>query len=289
MTRELRAELVVDAKARLGEGPLWDHRDRVLWWLDVEGQRIHRLDPSSGESTSLQVATKVSALALRRAGGLVAAVADGFAAVGADGSLEQLASVQHADPEGRMNDGKCDSSGRFWAGSMSMSGPLGVLYRLDPGGAVRTMLSDVSISNGMAWAADDKTMYYIDTLAGGVDAFDFDAASGDISARRRFIEIPDPAYPDGMAIDDEGFLWVALWGGWAVNRYSPGGDLDCTVRVPAAHVTSCAFGGDDLDVLYVTTASMGLATEARGAQRLAGGLFALRPGVRGVASNAFAG
>ncbi len=288
MSRQLHGELVLDAGAELGEGPVWDHERRVLWWVDIEGRRINRFDPESGETASIEVPSKVGAVSIRTSGGLIAALKDGFATVSPDGKVTELASVEHADLNDRMNDGKCDSSGRFWAGSMSDSGR-GALYRLDNDGTVSTMLRDVAISNGIAWTSDDATMYYIDTLTRCVDAFDFDHASGSIANRRTVVELAPPAYPDGMTIDEQGFLWVALWDGWGVHRYSPSGELDLVVRLPAAHVTSCTFGGDDLDVLYVTTARMGLDPEQLEAQPLAGGLFALSPGVRGTRAHAFAG
>src|SRR5918999_4891566 len=180
----------------------------------------------------------------------------------------------------RMNDGKCDPAGRFWAGTMAMDGARGrgALYRLDADRSVARMLGAVSVSNGLAWSADSSTMYYIDTPTGSVDAFEFDADAGAISGRRPFVKIDGgDGMPDGMTIDSEGGLWVALWGGGAVHRYDAGGRLDGIVEVPASLTTSCTFGGSDLGDLYITTASTGLGEAELRDQPLAGSLFCCRP------------
>ena len=191
-----------------------------------------------------------------------------------------------------MNDGKCDPQGRLWAGSMAYDARpgAGALYRLDGDLTVHEIVQAVTISNGLAWTPDGTTMYYIDTPTGRVDAFDADPATGAITGRRPWVGIPEAAGgPDGMTIDDEGCLWVALWGGSAVHRYAPDGRLDTVVSLPCRQVTSCAFGGAGLDELYITSSSLGLSAEEIAAQPLAGQLFLLRPGVTGPAAVAFEG
>jgi sugar lactone lactonase YvrE len=191
-----------------------------------------------------------------------------------------------------MNDGKCDAAGRFWAGTMALDerGGAGALYRLDPDGHVETMIDGVTISNGLDWSDDGRLMYFIDTPTQSVDVFDFDLASGRIANRRSFARIdPVDGAPDGLTLDAEGFVWVALWGGSRVRRYAPDGALDSIVRVPATYVTSCAFGGADLGDLYITTARIKLSEADRASQPLAGGLFRARPGVRGRPPHRFSG
>jgi sugar lactone lactonase YvrE len=191
-----------------------------------------------------------------------------------------------------MNDGKCDRAGRFWAGTMAMKeGPgAGSLYRLDTDHSVHTMVTGVTISNGLCWSLDDKQMYYIDTPLGRVDVFDFDAPSGAIKNRRTLFEIPkENGAPDGMTIDEDGCLWVAHWGGGAVRRYTTKGVVDQTIELPASRVTSCMFGGSDLRDLYITTASIGLTPEQQREQPHAGGIFVSRTGVTGTPGYLFKG
>jgi sugar lactone lactonase YvrE len=206
----------------------------------------------------------------------------------ADG-LRLIAPVDHDRPKVRMNDGACDSSGRFWAGTMHVDevSEVGSLYCLAPDGNVEMMLANVTISNGIGWSPDDTVMYYVDTPTLGVDAFDFDPASGAITNRRRVVTIEDGVgQPDGLVVDEDGCVWIALWEGWAVRRYTPAGTLDSVVEVPAARVTKPAFGGAALDDLYVTTAAPDTPDPE---QPHAGGIFRVLPGVRGLRANAYGG
>jgi sugar lactone lactonase YvrE len=191
-----------------------------------------------------------------------------------------------------MNDGKVDPQGRFWAGTTDIDHRpgLGTLYRLGADLTVSPMLADVTISNGLDWTADGATMYFIDTPTRQVDRFSFEPSTGSISDRKRAVTIrPGAGDPDGMTLDADDHLWVALWDGWAVERYAPNGDLELRVEVPAAQATSCTFGGSDLDVLFITTAQKGFSVGGRPDQPQAGGLFACRPGVRGRPAHRFAG
>jgi sugar lactone lactonase YvrE len=284
------AELAVDARAELGEGPLWDARTGELLWVDINQGVVHRFHPASGADRPFHVGQPVGAVAPRAAGGYVLAVRDGFAVSGDDGGgVELVAPVEADRQEMRMNDGACDSRGRFWAGTMHLDCTTcaGSLYRLDPGGAVTRMLADVTISNGIGWSLDDRVMYFVDTGTPGIDAFDFDSESGAIGGRRRLATVEEGAgTPDGLIVDAEGCLWVALWDGWAVRRYAPDGTHLATVEVPAARVTKPAFGGAGLADLYITTAA---ADAPDPEQPHAGGIFHARPGVAGSPAHAFAG
>lgn len=283
-------EVVTALGAELGEGPVWDARSGRVVWVDITARRIHLTDAASGASETVEVPLDVGAVAPRAAGGFVAALQDGFWVVG-DGPAERIAAVPEARPGLRFNDGKCDAAGRFWAGTMAydQSTAAGALYRLDLDGQARLMLDGVTVSNGLAWSLDGRTMHYIDTPTQRIDAFSYDPLTGEIGDRHPEIHIPPEAgAPDGMTIDAEGGLWIALWGGGAVHRYLDG-RLERVVRLPVSQPTSCCFGGEALDELYITSAWQGLSAQARGAQPLAGALFRVRPGVRGIAPAVFLG
>ena len=290
---QLTAELVVDGRWELGEGPIWDVQTGSLVWVDIMGQQVLRYRPGEPRAIALPTPLDVGSVAIRRGGGLVAAMADGFWLTEPDSEdWIRYRPVEADQPDLRFNDGKCDPSGRFLAGSMAYDKHTGAgaLYRLDPDGTVERLLEDVSISNGLAWTPDGGTVYYIDTPLQRVDAFDYDATTGRLSNRRPHIILPpEVGSPDGMTIDTEGGLWIAMWNGWAVHRYSPHGTLDLIVDVPASHVTSAIFGGPDYADLYITCAWSELTDEERAAQPHAGSLFRVRPGVRGYPPVEFAG
>lgn len=301
MATELTADLVCDARADLGEGPVWDVSAQRTWWVDIIGRTVHRFDPATGaEDASIPTPSPVGAVALRAAGGLVAALADGFWTL----DLEHLRGSPTAaawrpltrflePPDLRCNDAKCDPVGRFLAGTMAYDARAGAggLFSLHPNGRVERVLGGVTISNGLAWSGDGRTLYYVDTPTRRIDAIEYDVVSGRLGGRWPHIVLGDdiPGAPDGLTIDAEGGLWVALWGGWAVHRYAPDGALDAVVHLPVAQVTSCTFGGSDLLDLYITTAAVGLDEAARAVQPGAGGLFRVRSLVSGVAPVAFAG
>ncbi|MDP9246215.1 MAG: SMP-30/gluconolactonase/LRE family protein [Chloroflexota bacterium] len=293
MTRNVRiiaAEVVNDARAVVGEGALWDFRSQRLMWVDIPAGEVHELDPADGSDRVQPIGQPVGAVGLRSGGGYVLAVRDGFAAL-EGGRMSMLADVELDRPDMRMNDGKVDPAGRFWAGTMALdSRPrAGGLYRIDAGHRVERVLGDLTISNGMDWS-DSGQMYFIDSAAGGVDVFDFAMADGSIAGRRRVVEIPESlGVPDGMTLDAEGLLWVAIWDGSAVRRYRPDGSLDAEVRLPVSQPTSCAFGDDDLDTLYITTARDELSPEEAAAEPHAGAIFACRPGVQGRRADEYRG
>lgn len=287
----LAAALALDARAELGEGPHWDDRAHELVWVDIMAGAVHRFDPATGRDASFRVGQPVGAAVPRRGGGLVLALRDGIAVVDDDrgGELHWLAELERDTPQTRMNDAACDAAGRLWAGTMDMHvhEPLGTLYRVLGDGGVTAVLPGVTISNGLGWSPDGRTLYYIDTPLRRVDAFDFEPGSGALSRRRQLCAIePGAGDPDGLSVDAEGCVWVALWEGWGLRRYRPDGALLAVVELPVARVTSCAFGGEDLETMYITTA---LPDEPDPGQPHAGGVFCLRPGVRGLAAHSFAG
>lgn len=278
----MTVDVVLDATASLGEGPVWDARSSTLRWVDIEPGEVHRFDPASGVDTFFEVGEAVGTVAVRAAGGLVLATKSGLYTCLDNGGRRAV--LHEVDTAGRFNDGKADPWGRFWAGTMvEGTDGAGALYRLDPDHSLHRVLTGVTISNGLGWSPDGRTMYYIDTTARGVDAFDHDPSTGELTARRRLIDV-ERGWPDGMTVDADGCLWVALWDGWGVRRYAPDGRLLTTVEVPARRVTSCAFGGS---ALYITTARTGLTDFTD--QPKAGSLFACDPGVAGLPAGEWAG
>lgn len=291
-----RAELVLDAKARLGEGAVWDARRQLLYWVDIEGYAVHAFDPATGRDQSFALGDSVGTVVPRTKGGVALTLGRAFATL--DLETRRLSVLVEPEEEkarlgNRFNDGKCDPRGRFWAGTMAVSEApaAGALYRLDLDGRVRRMLENVSISNGIVWSLDRDLMYYIDTPTREVAVFDYDDATGAIANRRVAARFPvGHGWPDGMTMDAEGLLWVAEWDGACVSRWDPAtGKRARRIKLPVSRVTSCAFGGPGLDELYVTTAWSRLDPDQRRAQPQAGGLFRLRPGVKGVPAFAFAG
>lgn len=286
MADDLRPDLVLDAGASLGEGPTWDLAREELLWVDIEASVVHRLHVDSGRQTSLVLEQPVGAALPRAGGGLVLAMRDGFALLGEDEASPVLAApVEAGDADTRMNDAACDSRGRLWAGTLSYGGrPSAALYRWTGSAPPVRVLTDVTISNGLGWSPDDRQMYYVDTATGGIDVFDFHAETGWVGHRRRFATIPPAGgRPDGLAVDADGGIWVALWGGAAVQRFTPRGRLDRRIALPVSQVTSCCFAGPGLHDLYITSAARGVR------EPHAGGLFACRPGNQGLPTTPFAG
>jgi sugar lactone lactonase YvrE len=276
------------APALLGEGPVWDAARGELVWVDIDRGLVHRCSPGGAE-TSVDVGQPVGCAVPRAGGGLALALRDGFALLPAagDGEPRLVAAVEQGRADTRMNDGACDSRGRFWAGTMSVAGDTRTagLYRLAPDLTITRVLPGLSISNGLGWSPDDRLMYHVDTPRRRIDIYEFDAAAGAIGGRRAAIPIaPEHGRPDGLSVDAEGGIWVALWGGGAVQRFTPEGELDARVELPATQVTSCCFGDPDLGTLFVTSAARRAEHEP-----LAGSLFACRPGVRGLPSVPFGG
>lgn len=288
----IEAELVVDSKDRVGESPTWVDRSGRLYWVDLLSGRIHHLGTATGEHEILDLATPVSAVAPRRDGGLVVAGGSMFGLIDEGGTIiRALADTGEERGTFRLNDGKCDPQGRFWAGSAVVSGaPDGAgLLRLDPDGKVTRVLGGISMSNGLGWSPDGRTFYYVDTPTQRIDRFDCAPETGDLTNRRVFVSIPrNDGLPDGLTVDAEGDVWLALFGGSVVRRYAPDGTLVQVVQVPASQVTSCTFGGDGLDTLFITTAREGLSDTDLAAEPLAGGVFSCHPGAVGQPTGTFA-
>lgn len=266
----------------LSEGPRWDEQRQELLWVDILGRGFHRAT-LTGDGQPLEVRTMaldrhVGAVAPAIGGGYVLAAGQGFLFVDEAGSVRELAQPEAGHVEVRMNDGACDPQGRFWAGTMAYdeSPGAGTLYRLELDGSCSTVLTGLTISNGIGWSPDGGTMYLSDSGTGTVDAFGFDGASGAIEGRRTLVHIDQAGVaPDGLTVDEQGDLWVALYGGWAVNRYAADGALRATVDIPVAQATSCAFGGGDRRTLFVTSGRERLDEAALERQPDAGRVFSI--------------
>ena len=278
-----QVELVLDARAELAEGPCWLAERGLLAWVDITAGLVHLFDPATGADRALEVGQPVGAAVPTDDGRLALAVRDGFALLDLDrAEVELIVEVERDLTGNRMNDGKADPAGRFWAGTMALDMRAGAcaLYRLDAERNVELMVHGVSISNGLGWSPDGRLMYYIDSPQGRVDVFDFDATSGSIANRRPFAQVKG-GDPDGLAVDAVGGLWVAIWGGGKVLHFLPDATLSDEIQLPASRVTSCCFGGPELKDLYITSAWQGMTEDQRAREPLAGGIFRSRPGVQG--------
>ena len=286
---------VVDCRDELGESPVWCPADERLYWLDIKGQTISRFTPETGERKTVPVDEQPGSLALREKGGMVVAFYGGFRFFDMEtGAVETIREVAADTPESRMNDGRCDRQGRFWAGSMddAMAGrPLGALYRLDADLGLHEMESGIVVSNSIAFSPDGGTMYFADLGRDTIWAYDLDATSGALSNKRVFAGPGSaPGVPDGSTVDAEGYLWNARWNGGCLARFAPDGTLERTVELPFQQVTCPMFGGPDLDRIYVTGARVHLSEEALAGQPQAGGVFAVTgTGCRGLPEPRFKG
>jgi sugar lactone lactonase YvrE len=309
MTRVLSADIAVPSQCYLAEGPVWDHSRRLLRWVDINPGHVHALDPATGAHTRFAPAgadgpavpradaVPVGAVGLTRSGGFVLALVDGFALGPAEPDdagaypLTRLGGFRVEKSLIRFNDGKPSPWGDFWAGTMPWEedGPRCALYRLTPGGGVTELFDSVGLSNGLDWSGDRGLFYYADSRSGGVDVFTTDPQTGALGERRRFVTVEGEAgIPDGLTLDADGCLWLAVFGTGEVRRYTPSGDLDTVIRLPVDQPTSVAFGGDDLSTLYITTARENLTQAEVATQPHAGDIFACAPGASGRLPNLFA-
>jgi len=283
------ADCVVRANAQIAESPLWDSRINMLLWADIARGELWRSDVGSGDSELHALHGPLGSISPLESHGYLLAGGDSVSAIDAFGERPYPLATAFDDRRLKLNDGALDSDGRFWVGSVSISGTkgLGSLYCLDKHQELQPILSDVTLSNGMDWSPDDRCFYYVDSSTGGVDAFDYHPAEPAIVNRRRLIEIPgELGLCDGLAVDTDGCIWLAIWFLGEVRRYSPDGSLIEIVSVPAALTTSCAFGGSDLKTLFITTAK-GLSRDGRQAGELAGSIFAIETNTRGQSRPAF--
>jgi L-arabinonolactonase len=287
-----RIECVVDSKNILGEVPVWDAEGQALYWVDIEGKLLQRYSPASGAYERWEMPERISSFALREKGGLIVAFASGIAFYDLDSRAIDWIARPDPNPRNRFNEGKCDRKGRFWAGTMDdrLSEHTAALFRIDPDLSVHTAFGEVGISNCFIWSLANDAFYFADSLDKVVYRFDYDHAAGAVRNRRVFADMSsEKGTPDGGIIDAEGYVWITHWDGWRIIRSAPTGTIDRIVELPVQKPTSVMFGGPDLATLYMTSAIWDLTADRLKEQPLAGGLFALDVGVRGVPEPRFAG
>jgi sugar lactone lactonase YvrE len=292
------ARLIVDARATLGEGPLWDADRGILWWVDILGGIVHAFDPATGRDEAIEVGQAVGAVALRHDGNLLAIGQDAILALDPETQrLEPVFAFALENPPRRTNDAKPDPGGRLWVERMPFdhAAGMGSLRRLGRDLRLEAIISDITIPNGLAWSPDGGTMYFAESMSRVVTAYDFDAATGTISGGRPFIRIgagvglPPNAVPDGLAVDAERCVWVAIWNGYCVVRVSPDGAIVGRVDLPVSQVSSVSFGGPELADLYITSAREDFDEAAAAREPNAGGLFRVTTPFRGLLPYRFAG
>ena len=282
---------IADVRAVLGEGPVWVAREAALYWVDIKGRKVFRMD-SNDQLTEWRTPMRIGSIAPKKSGGFIAGTDEGIAMIDpAMNKFDVIAQPEEQLPDNRFNDGKVDRRGRFWAGTMDdrEKSSCGTLYCVGPDLGWASIDSRYKVTNGPAFSPSGATMYHNDSARQVTYAFDMDG-QGSPSNKRAFLQFGErDGFPDGMTVDSEGCLWIAFWDGWCLRRYSPEGEWVETIKVPVQRPTSCAFGGPDLDRLYITSASIGLDERALAMQPNAGGLFMITPGVRGIEEVPFAG
>jgi sugar lactone lactonase YvrE len=293
----MNPEVASNVKAILGEGPSWDAKHEILYWIDIRGGAIFSHKLGNPNDQVVAKAERVSSVVPRAKGGLALTLPHGFFTLAPNSTkFEPLSEPIEADKlTNRFNDGKCDPAGRYWAGTMDDSERTasGSLYCIDQDRKLRKLVTQVRVSNGLGWSPDNRKMYYIDSPTKKVSSFDYSLTTGEVSNRSTIVDFAvsnQPGVPDGMTVDAEGMLWIAHWGGSRVTRWNPeSGKLLDTMPVPAGETTSLCFAGKNLDELYITSARDGLDDKALATQPLAGSLFVVKPGVRGLPTNSYEG
>ncbi len=291
--KTMQAELVYPISSTLGEGAFWNYKTNELLWIDIEQQQLHVFNPSTNTNKTIQMPAKIGTVVPSEDGNTaIVALSDGIYKVNMiTHELTLLSDIESTTIENRFNDGKCDPNGNLWVGSMHLKQekPNAKLYKVAHNGSATAMVDQVTISNGIVWTKEGTTMYYIDTPTGVIKGYDFDLGNSSISNERVVVTVdPKHGFPDGMAIDENDNLWVGMWNGNSVAQFNPRtGQLLSKIKVPAHNVTSCAFGGENLETLYITTASIDMNSEERNTYTNAGAIFKVKPGVKGVNSAFF--
>jgi sugar lactone lactonase YvrE len=290
MSKTIVAELAAQVECNVGEGPFWDAAEQNLYFVDIVNKQVKIYSPSTQSVETVQFEQEISAVFLDQKSELIVAARDGIFTASRDGVLETLlAPIEIDDLSIRTNDAKCDSHGRMWVGTMAFDFTEGAaaLFTFDSK-VLKEVVPDLTVSNGIGWSLDQKTMYFIDSVTKRVDIFDVDLELGELRNRRVFVSLVDgDAFPDGLTTDEDGGVWVALFGGGEVRRFDADGNLTHIVELPVRQVTSCCFGGEDMSELFITTAHNGMDSDALSREPLAGSLFRARTSFKGSKSNRY--
>lgn len=284
--------VISEDRDQLGESPVWDDRGGQLLRVDIASGTVITCNPTSGATTRFDAGGEVSSVVMREGDGLLLAVGHEIVALDSKGRREIIASVEDEKPDNRFNDCRCDPHGRLWAGTMNKhrAPRTAALYRMAPGGALRPVIRESTLSNGIGWSPAGDRMYFVDSTTQRIDVFDFDPTSAQTSGRRPFAHIePSDGLPDGLAVDATGGVWLCLFGGGAIRRYTQTGVLDAVIDLPVTNPTCPTFGGHDLSTLYITSARHRLSAAQLASEPLAGAVLALEPGVSGLLANRFQG
>jgi sugar lactone lactonase YvrE len=287
-------EHLVPTQDLAGETPIWIPEEQAVYWIDLGDSKVRRYDPADGQTREWCLDVPITALARRGRGKWILATKTGLYFWDQEENRSEFISDPEADnPDLRFNDGAIDPKGRFLIGTLNeqdLNAPDGSLYRLDPDLGITKLDTGYAVANGIGFSPDGGTLYVTDMFHGRILAYDYDVEAGDVSGRRTFVDVPAEAgLPDGLIVDAEGYVWSAHWGGWRVTRYAPDGQVEREIKLPVANVTCMAFGGRDLNVLYITTAWFMLSDEERAAQPMAGDLFRIETDVTGCLEPEFAG
>ncbi len=281
---------VVSCRNTLGEGPLWNAKEQAIYWVDIDEKKIQRYFLNTKKYEVFDLPIKICLMAFRSQGGMILGTENGlYFWDPKNRKLEFITHPETGKTEARFNDGKVDRKGRLWAGTMTFEGATSSLYRLDHDLSVHQMETGLTISNGIGWSLDNKIMYLVDSNRYVIYAYDFNFDTGAISNRRSFVQMSERiGIPDGLTVDSEGCIWVAIYGGWKVMRYDADGKVIDQFEFPVSKPSSCMFGGKNLDELYVTTISEGLSAEDKLKQPMAGNLFMIKTNVKGLPEPSFA-
>lgn len=289
----MEVNCIVKTPSILGECPLWHPIEEALYWVDIVKPAVHRWDPNTQEQKTWPMPSQIGCIALRAKGGLVATLETAFVAIEMPtGKITVLNDPLKGNDSVIFNDGHCDQQGRFWAGTKDLKeiSPIATLYRLDPDASCHKMAEGFTVANGIAWSPDNTKLYICDSPERVIYQYDYSLKNGSIDNRRIFAKVPEEAgYPDGLAIDAEGYIWNAHWNGWRITRYAPNGSIDTVIPMPVKRPTDCCFGGPNLTRLYVTSASYRLSAKELQDNPLAGAVFAIETDIQGHPQTGYAG
>jgi len=288
----MEIKIAIKAKNALGEGPVWSQDEHALYWVDIHEKKLLRWDPLSNAIGFWKMPSEIGSFALRESGGCVVALKSGLGLLDfGNGVVTPICDVESDLPFTRFNDGKCDRQGRFWSGTMDQEFPnrRGSLYCLKQEEKLIKIRGNVGISNGLGWSPDNKKFYYTDSAIHTIYVYDFDSDNAQISGERVFVKTPENYTPDGLTVDSEGYIWSAMWDGWKIVRFRPDGKIDMEVTLPVQRPTSCTFGGENLDKLYITSAMIDLTEAELKKQPDAGSVFCIELDVKGLADPKYLG